>query len=407
MKKIISFMLAALLLVSAVPTALATNDYTQGTRVEYTATSSESYTITVPALLAPGGNGTVTLQGTWADNRIVTVTADPTVTLTNSIKADDQKVLNVTFAGISEAGSNTGSQTFAEAVSVANIENALFGTWSGKFNYNVEIDNAPTPILGSITFNDGVTLSWDELKLEDNGDKYGYNETAITDTEIGLGAFYSCSSITKVTIPDSVTKIGQMAFQECKNITSVGPIGSGASVEIPSSVTSIGSSAFRECGAITIDIPNGVNTISDDAFGWNDTLTSLTIPDSVTYLGKKIIAGCRSLTNIDLPANKNIVGMETFSDSSLTSITIPDGTTSIPVQAFYNCYSLTSVTIPDSVETLGKWSFSRCPALKNITFKGTMEQWNEINFIDGWNQPLSGNIEILVTCTDGTITVTN
>lgn len=139
MKRIFSFLLAAVLLVSAVPTALATNDYTQGTQVVYTATGSESYTITVPALLAPGGNGTVTLQGTWADNRIVTVTADPTVTLTNSIKAEDQKVLNVHFDGISEAGSNTGSQTFTENVSVDNITDALFGTWSGKFNYNVGV----------------------------------------------------------------------------------------------------------------------------------------------------------------------------------------------------------------------------------------------------------------------------
>ena len=128
MKKIISFVLAAVLLVSAVPTALATNDYSQGTQVVYEATGSESYTITVPAQLAPGGSGTVTLEGTWADNRIITVTADPTVTLTNSIKAEDQKVLNVHFDGISEAGSNIGSQTFTEGVSVDDITNALFGT---------------------------------------------------------------------------------------------------------------------------------------------------------------------------------------------------------------------------------------------------------------------------------------
>lgn len=143
MKKILSLTLAVMLLVSAIPTAFAADvDYTQGTQVVYTATGSESYTITVPALLAPGGNGTVTLEGTWADNRIITVTAEPTVTLTNSIKADDQKVLDVTFAGISEAGSNTGSQTFTEGVAVAAIKNALFGTWSGKFNYNVEVTNA-------------------------------------------------------------------------------------------------------------------------------------------------------------------------------------------------------------------------------------------------------------------------
>ena len=138
MKKIISFVLAAVLLVSAVPTALAPNDYSQGTQVVYEATGSESYTITVPAQLAPGGSGTVTLSGTWADNRTVTITADPIVTLTNSIKAEDQKVLNVNFDGISEAGSNTTSQTFTKDISVDPIEAALFGTWSGKFDYNVD-----------------------------------------------------------------------------------------------------------------------------------------------------------------------------------------------------------------------------------------------------------------------------
>ena len=139
MKKLISLGLVGVMALSMIPTALATTDYTNGTRVEYTASGSESYTITVPAQLAPGGSGTVTLSGTWADNRIVTVTADPTVTLKNSFKETDQKVLDITFDGISEAGSNTGSQTFTESVSVADIQNALFGKWSGKFNYNVEM----------------------------------------------------------------------------------------------------------------------------------------------------------------------------------------------------------------------------------------------------------------------------
>lgn len=141
MKKIVSLALAVIMLLSVCPMVYAADvDYTQGTQVVYEATSSEAYTITVPALLAPGGSGTVTLSGTWADNRTITVTADPSVTLTNSIKAEDQKVLTVYFDGISEAGSNTGSQTFTETVSVDNITNALFGTWSGKFNYNVELN---------------------------------------------------------------------------------------------------------------------------------------------------------------------------------------------------------------------------------------------------------------------------
>lgn len=154
MKKIISFALAACMLLSIVPMASAARDYTQGTQVVYTSSGTENYTITVPALLAPGGDGTVTLSGTWAENRVITVTAESTVTLKNSIKETDTKTLNVNFDGISEAGNNTGSQTFTESVSVDSITNALFGTWSGKFNYNVEISN-----LASETGCD--TLYWD------------------------------------------------------------------------------------------------------------------------------------------------------------------------------------------------------------------------------------------------------
>ena len=138
MKKIISLALVGIMALSMVPTALATTDYTNGTKVEYVGQGDAQYTITVPALLAPGGEGDVTLQGTWASDATVKVTADKTVTLTNSINAADQKVLDVTFAGIEKAGDNTQTVQAVEAVSVSDISNALFGTWSGKFNYNVE-----------------------------------------------------------------------------------------------------------------------------------------------------------------------------------------------------------------------------------------------------------------------------
>ena len=142
MKRIFSLLLVVMLLVSAVPTAYATNDYTAGTAVTYTADdeANENWTITVPAKLAPGGSGTVTLQGTWPSNKTISVTAEKTVTLTNNILATDQRVLDITFLGIKEAGNDTAEKTYMEPVSVAAIENVLFGTWSGKFNYNVETE---------------------------------------------------------------------------------------------------------------------------------------------------------------------------------------------------------------------------------------------------------------------------
>ena len=150
MKKILSLTLAALMVVSMVPTAFAADvDYQNGTEVEYTGsrttvnadgteTHNAEYTITVPALLAPGGSGTVTLQGMWPSDATVKVTAEEKVEVVNNINSADKKELAVTFASIEKAGSNTAVVTASAPVSVANIENALFGKWAGKFNYNVE-----------------------------------------------------------------------------------------------------------------------------------------------------------------------------------------------------------------------------------------------------------------------------
>lgn len=141
MKKILSLMLAIMMLVSAIPAAYATTAYTNGTQVEYIADvdANREYTITVPALLNPGQSGTVTLKGKWASNETVKVTADATVELTNSINSNDKKVLNISFAGIEKAGDNTVERTYTENVSVAAMpSDALFGVWSGKFNYNVD-----------------------------------------------------------------------------------------------------------------------------------------------------------------------------------------------------------------------------------------------------------------------------
>ena len=145
MKRLLSLSLATIMCFSSIPAAhamLNQTDYAAGTQVEYTATNNESYTITVPAHLQPGQTGTVTLEGSWAQNRVITVTADKTVTLTNNLKGSDSKTLDVYFDGIAAQGNNMSTQTFTKSVSVETIDKALFGTWSGKFNYNVAASDA-------------------------------------------------------------------------------------------------------------------------------------------------------------------------------------------------------------------------------------------------------------------------
>ena len=138
LKKFASLLLAMVMAASLAVPAFAE---THSTTVTYTGTGAESYTVTVPATLAPGGSGEVKVQGTWASNRKLTVTAPSSVTLTNSIDSGT-KTLAVTFAGIAKTGDNTVAVSDTKTISVAEISNALFGTWSGTISYTVSMGNA-------------------------------------------------------------------------------------------------------------------------------------------------------------------------------------------------------------------------------------------------------------------------
>ena len=117
----------------------ATTDYTNGTTIEYVGTGTQEYTVTVPALLKPGQSGVVTLSGTWASDYTVEVISDKTVTLTNDINEEENKILDIKFNGIKEKGDNFMSQSYTETISITEMPEVLFGTWSGVINYQVRV----------------------------------------------------------------------------------------------------------------------------------------------------------------------------------------------------------------------------------------------------------------------------
>ncbi len=178
---------------------------------------------------------------------------------------------------------------------------------------------------------------------------------------------FAGSDITSITIPDSVTSIGEKVFRNCRSLTSI---------TIPDSVTSIGESAFEYCTGLTsVTIGNGVTSIGESAFRCCESLTSVTIGNGVTSIGERAFFDCTSLTSITIPESVTSIGDEAFvSCTGLTSVTIGNGVKSIGKSAFNDCKGLTSITIPDSVTSIGASAFFDCTSLDSLTFEDT-EDW--------------------------------
>ena len=175
------------------------------------------------------------------------------------------------------------------------------------------------------------------------------------------GAFELCTSLTSVTIESregSVTTIGNYAFGGCTSLTSV---------TIPGSVTTIGNDAFNGCTLLTsVTIPGSVTTIGDYAFNYCTSLTSVTIPGSVTTIGEGAFSSCTSLTSVTIPGSVTTIGNYAFSScTSLTSVTIPGSVTTIGDSAFELCTSLTTMLIPSGC-SIGYDAFYNCTSLTTM-----------------------------------------
>ena len=168
--------------------------------------------------------------------------------------------------------------------------------------------------------------------------------------KINNEAFYQCSSLKSVVIPEGVTEIGDFAFMDCSSLTSV---------VIPEGVKEIGMQAFGYCSSMTsVVIPKSLSKIGGGAFWCCSALTSVDIPMSVAQIGASAFEGCSSLTSVVIPEGVTEIGSQAFGYcSSMTSVVISKSVQKIGKSAFAGCVSLTSVVIPEGVTEIGTGAF--------------------------------------------------
>lgn len=233
--------------------------------------------------------------------------------------------------------SMVGTKTFAHDIEVANADSVtIYYVWT---NNNTEL---AVSYRGSL---------YSEFSNEYSGnvvipESVVYEEKTYDVTSIGGYAFYGCSDLTSVVIPNSVTKIGWNAFCNCDSLTSV-------------------------------TIGNGVASIDEDAFYNCISLNSITIPSSVASISEGAFSGCRGLNTIKVEdgnaeydsRNECNAIIRTSSNTLITgckTTVIPNSVTSIGNYAFYGCSGLSSIMIPDSVTSIGNFPFYGCSDLMSI-----------------------------------------
>lgn len=319
-----------------------------------------------------------------------------------------------------------------EAIPSQAVKNGQFATkpedpvkvgysFAGWFNGDTEWNFDTDAVTGDVT----LIAHWTELPFSEgldytsNGDGTCYvsgigsckdsdlkipSKSPAGDRVTGIGnwAFNQCRQLTSVIIPESMTTVGERAFNGCSNLTYI---------VIPNSVTSIGVYAFAYCNLEEIAFPDSVTQIGDDVLNSCNNLKRITVdPNNPVYRAAGnclidrrngvLLVGCQ---NSVIPTDGSVTSIYVFAFykcEGLKSIVIPKGVTSIGYEAFYYCLNLTSVTISDSVTSFAFEAFRGCSNLTTINYEGTMEQWNSIEKADSWDKFIDS---YTVHCADGDI----
>ena len=238
-------------------------------------------------------------------------------------------------------------------MTVTRIEN-LDSVGEGVFGESLEAVTLPDTLtaIGDYAFRDCTNLR--SITIPDNV------------TTIGSNAFSGCVGLQTMIVPAGLISTGGNAVNGCESLETAGPIGSNANIQF-GGITEVTQAYGRLFKYVTsIELPAGITGIGANAFSAT-SLSEITIPEGVTFIGNNAFKNCTRLQSVTLPESLTSIGNWAFDTcTSLQSITIPDSVTSIGTAAFYMCTSLDSVTLSSSLTAIPESLFKACSSLQSI-----------------------------------------
>lgn len=176
-------------------------------------------------------------------------------------------------------------------------------------------------------------------------------------TELKNMAFFNCTSLTSIIIPENITVIPDQCFHSCHKLSNI---------ILHDKIKTLGNYAFNACNLTSISLSNSLTSIGSYCLGMNSNLSDITIPNSVKIIGSGAFQYCSKLSSISIPSSIRTISDYTFQNSGLTSINIPSSVGTIESSAFQGCSKLTSVTIEGIDITINDCAFENCTNLSNL-----------------------------------------
>lgn len=229
------------------------------------------------------------------------------------------------------------------------------------FNYN---DNIKSVIIG-----EGITSIYYEgiFRSDKNLVSVTLPESL---TDLGNSTF-DCSNLTTINLPEGLTSIGQRVFSGCSSL---------ANIKLPEGLTSIGREAFEGCSSLTsVNLPEGVTSIGQEAFSKCTSLSDVTWPASITHIEAGTFSGCSNLTSFDL-SHITSIGDSAFSGCGFKTIVIPENVTDIGNYVFSDCENLRSAKLPSNIEKISNGIFNNCKRFSEFEIPASVKEIGDSAF---------------------------